>query len=210
MCSEIPPSYLCISLPSFPSPSFSIFIFLFLSLLSFKSLNWNSTIFKILFCYIFLFLYQNIYRCYFIYKELLYYLYLYHIYEIEYLLRAYSSVNIRMLHQNAMYALSWQQRHRQSPWTGLGDDPRGHEDYHSMDDPSGLGLFTKSHRTATRLARDHVYVWRIYRSHRRSERDARWCTSQDVESREKRKHRSKLCLPKLMTPIFSKPNKSNN
>lgn len=51
MCSEIPPRYLCISLPSFLSPSFSIFIFLFLSLLSFKSLNCNSIIFKILFSF---------------------------------------------------------------------------------------------------------------------------------------------------------------
>lgn len=41
---------------------------------------------------------------------------------------------------------------------GPGDDPRGHKDYHSMDDPSSLRLFTKSHRAATRLARNHAYA----------------------------------------------------
>lgn len=54
--------------------------------------------------------------------------------------------------------------------TGLGDDPRGHEDYHSMDDPSSLGLFTKSHRAATRLARatTRTHIWRTWAQLRES------------------------------------------
>lgn len=98
--------------------------------------------------------------------------------------------------------------HRQSPRTSFGDDPRGHKDYHSMNDPSSLELFTKSHHAMTHLARNHTYAWHIW-MHGRGERDVEEGGTY-ISLRHKRKKKA-FNENYVRQSLFNKPfNKPNN
>jgi len=60
--------------------------------------------------------------------------------------RGYTRRGARLSRREHCEAISGRERERQR------EDLWRHRDYHSMDDPSGPGLFSKSHRAATRLA----------------------------------------------------------
>jgi len=95
--------------------------------------------------------------------------------------------------------------HRQSPRTSFGGDPRGHKDYHSMNDPSSLELFTKSHHAMTHLACNHAYAWHIW-MHGRGERDIEegdtYISLHCYKQKKKAFNEKKLCLSKFLTSLL--------
>lgn len=100
--------------------------------------------------------------------------------------------------------------HRRSPRTNFGDDPRGHEDYYSINDPSSLELFTKLHCAVTRLVRNHVYARHTYVhvwTHGRDKNDTGGYTHFTLsQARKKKAFNGNYVCQNFFNNPFNKPN----